>query len=112
MMLIAVKENANKTIAALRKALQEVSRVSTSVSENMGEISKGSSDIARATQAVAKTTMESSEIGKNLISHMEDITNKISNLSASNEEMAVPVGRFSVMPEMSQHGNEAQTTRA
>ncbi len=85
--LIAVKENANKTIAALRKALQEVSRVSTSVSENMGEISKGSSDIARATQAVARNTMQSSEIGKNLISHMEDITNQISTLSASNEEI-------------------------
>ena len=108
--LIAVKENANKTIAALRKALQEVSRVSTSVSENMGEISKGSSDIARATQAVAKTTMESSEIGKNLISHMEDITNKISNLSASNEEIT------STSQEVLRHardvatrGNEAQT---
>jgi len=85
--LVAVKENANKTIAALRKALQEVSRVSSSVSENMEEISKGSSDIAIATQAFARNTMQSSDIGKNLISHMEDITNQISNLSASNEEI-------------------------
>ena len=84
---MAVKENANKTIAALRKALQEVSRVSSSVSENMEEISKGSSDIAIATQAFARNTMQSSDIGKNLISHMEDITNQISNLSASNEEI-------------------------
>ncbi|QXO96019.1 response regulator [Methanospirillum purgamenti] len=85
--LLLVKDNANKTIAELRKALQKVSRVSTSVSENMGEISKGSSDIAQATQAVAKNTMQSSEIGKNLIEHMEDITNQISTLSASNEEI-------------------------
>ncbi len=107
--LITVKENANKTIAALRKALQEVTRVSTSVSENMGEISKGSSDIARATQAVARNTMESSAIGKNLISHMHDITNQISTLSASNEEIT------STSQEILRHaqdvatrGNEAQ----
>lgn len=108
--LVAVKENANKTIAALRKALQEVSRVSSSVSENMEEISKGSSDIAIATQAFAKNTMQSSDIGKNLISHMEDITNQISNLSASNEEIT------STSQEILRHakdvatkGNDAQT---
>lgn len=108
--LITVKENANKTITALRKALQEVNRVSSSVSENMDGISRGSSDIAMATQAFAKNTMESSEIGKNLISHMEDITNQISNLSASNEEIT------STSQEILRHakdvtirGSEAQT---
>ncbi|PWR71212.1 methyl-accepting chemotaxis protein [Methanospirillum stamsii] len=108
--LLAVKENANKTIEELRKALLEVSRVSASVSENMTEISKGSSDIATATQQVAKTTMQSSDIGKNLIEHMEDITNQISTLSASNEEIT------STSQEVLRHardvatrGSEAQT---
>ena len=108
--LLVVKEDANKTIAALRRALQEVSRVSTSVSGNMGEISKGSSDIATATQAVAKTTMQSSGIGKNLIEHMEDITNQISNLSASNEEITSTSQEIlRNAQDLTTRGGEAQT---
>lgn len=108
--LIAVKENANTTIFSLRDALLEVSRVSSKVSENMGEISKGSSDIATATQQVAQTTQESSTIGKSLLEHIEDITNQISTLSASNEEIT------STSQEVLRHakdvttrGSEAQT---
>lgn len=85
--LVAVKENANRTITSLRQAIQEVNTVSHSISGNMGEISKGSTDIATATQQVARTTLDSSGIGKKLIEHMEDITNQISTLSASNEEI-------------------------
>ena len=85
--LATLKEHTNKTINDIRKALQEVNRVSVSVSENVGEISKGSSDIAKATQQVAHTTQKSSETGRVLMKHIEDITDEISNISASNEEI-------------------------
>lgn len=85
--LSVVKSDAKQTIGALRGALVEVNRVSENVSDTMQEISKGSESIAKATLQVVHTVQKSAEIGKDLIAHIEDITDQISTLSASNEEI-------------------------
>ncbi|MDD1729741.1 MAG: methyl-accepting chemotaxis protein, partial [Methanospirillum sp.] len=82
-----VKNDAIKTVGALRNALQEVNRVSGEVSDTMQEISKGSESIAQAAMQVVQTVQQSAETGKDLIAHIEDITDQISTLSASNEEI-------------------------
>lgn len=85
--LSVVKTDAKQTVGALRGALVEVNRVSGNVSDTMQEISKGSESISKATLQVVHTVQQSAEIGKDLISHIEDITDQISTLSASNEEI-------------------------
>ncbi|PWR70149.1 methyl-accepting chemotaxis protein [Methanospirillum lacunae] len=82
-----VKNDAVKTVGALRNALLEVNRVSGQVSDTMQEINKGSESIAKATLQVVRTVQQSAETGKDLIAHIEDITDQISTLSASNEEI-------------------------
>lgn len=85
--LMVVKNDAGKTIQALQKAILEVNRVSQDVSDTMQDISKGSDSITKATLQVVRTVQQSADIGKNLIAHIEDISDQISTLSASNEEI-------------------------
>lgn len=108
--LSVVKTDAKQTIGALRGALVEVNRVSENVSDTMQDISKGSESISKATLQVVYTVQKSAEIGKDLITHIEDITDQISTLSASNEEIT------STSQEILKHaqdvtvrGSEAQT---
>lgn len=105
-----VKNDAIRTVSALREALLDVNRVSVDVSDTMQDISKGSESIAKATVQVVDTVQKSAETGKDLIAHIEQITDQISTLSASNEEIT------STSQEILKHaqdvtvrGSEAQT---
>jgi methyl-accepting chemotaxis protein len=108
--LQGVKNDAIKTVSALKDALLEVNRVSSDVSETMDDITKGSDSITKATLQVVNTIQKSAETGKDLITHIEEISNQISTLSASNEEIT------STSQEILRHaqdvtirGSEAQT---
>lgn len=105
-----VKNDASRTVTALREAFLEVNQVSKDVSDTMQDISKGSESIAKATVQVVDTVQKSAGTGKDLIVHIEQITDQISTLSASNEEIT------STSQEILKHaqdvtvrGSEAQT---
>lgn len=82
-----VKQDAIRTVSALREALLEVNQVSKDVSDTMQDISRGSESIAKAAVQVVDTVHKSAETGRDLIAHIEQITDQISTLSASNEEI-------------------------
>lgn len=105
-----VKSDANQAFETLRAALREVNDVSAKISGNMKDINGGSSDIARATQQVSQTTLDSANIGRDLITHMENITDQISSLSASNEEITSTSQEIlRHAKDVTERGNQAQS---
>ncbi len=108
--LLVVKNDAKKTVGALRASLLEANRVSTDVSDTMEDISRGSESIAQAAVRVVETVQRSAETGQDLMTHIEAITDQISTLSASNEEITSTSQEILThAQDVTVRGSEAQT---
>jgi len=82
------KDALDKIIVNSREAFRQVIVAAEKVEYGTLEASKGGDQIAQATEQVALTSQRCADLGKKTLTGMEEISRRISDLSASNEEIA------------------------
>jgi methyl-accepting chemotaxis protein len=82
------KDALNEIMVNGREAFRQAIVAAEKVEYGTLEASKGGDQIAQATEQVALTSQRCADLGKKTLTGMEEISRRISDLSASNEEIA------------------------
>jgi methyl-accepting chemotaxis protein len=82
------KESLNEMAEKTSAAVTQIKHAADQMHSGVTDASKGADEIAKAAEQVAITSQKCADLNRNLLSQMEEIEHRISDLSASNEEMA------------------------
>ena len=86
--LKSLKEDYNNAISESRLLFADAVEGMNTIQNNMSDAASGSNEIAKAAEQVAGGSQKSAELSRTLQLQIENITRSISDLSASNEEIA------------------------